>query len=302
VSLAAWGEPSVSVMRRKLLDAAVRAQIAPDATDAELIVFAQVCANFGLSPFADQIVLVGRYNRRLSRLVHRHQITVAGRRALAARTGQLVGIEGPVWCGPRVRGLLEWREVWDDENDQPPYCARVLVHRKGWVAPANGTAKWSEFVQKIDGKIVQMWQQMPSHMLGKCAESLALRRAFPDVITPDVLGAFSGDDDAEDLAELHEAGSVVDLDPPERPDPDEVQRLQDRVAALPPAFRDAFYDWKNAQQFYWPWPPSALADMGDKLDEIEGELEAPFVEQALSDPPLPVPDPAGPADVEPELF
>lgn len=169
----------------------IRDQMAPGASDEELAYFGAVCNRLGLTPFADQIVLIGRYDNRLKREVYRHQLTVAGRRALADRTGRLAGIEGPVWCGPRNRaGELEWRDLWDE--DEPPYCARVLVHVHGWQVPANGTAKWSEFaVKNKDGGLAPMWRSMPSHMLGKCAESLALRRAFPDAIPPDVANGFA---------------------------------------------------------------------------------------------------------------
>lgn len=170
----------------------LRQQIAPKASDDELAFFAQVCARLDLSPFADQIVLIGRYDRQAGREVHRHQITVAGRRTLATRTGRLRGIEGPVWCGPRKYdgAPLEWSDLWDDD-DGPPYCARCLVHVDGWVTPANGTAKWSEFAQRNkDGGLLRAWRAMPSHMLGKVAESMALRRAFPDTITAETVDGF----------------------------------------------------------------------------------------------------------------
>lgn len=204
----------------------VRAQIAPEANDAELDFFAQVCARFQLSPFADQIALVGRYSRDAGRKVHRHQITVAGRRALAVRSGELVGIEGPVWCGPRDKngGELVWHEVWDDEQDHP-YCARVLVHRRGWIKPANGTAKWSEFAVYFNQKLGDLWAKMPSHMLGKTAESLALRRAFPEIFTPDVLGAYHGEIADEWGDQLEADGGhveIVDAPPPADPKTGEI--------------------------------------------------------------------------------
>lgn len=181
----------VAVLGANALDT-IRDQMAPGASDEELAYFGAVCNRLGLSPFADQIVLIGRYDNRLKREVYRHQLTVAGRRALADRTGRLAGIEGPVWCGPRnEQGALEWRDVWDDDTE-PPYCARVLVHVHGWTVAANGTAKWSEFaVTTKDGGLTPMWKSMPSHMLGKCAESLALRRAFPDALPPDVINGFA---------------------------------------------------------------------------------------------------------------
>jgi hypothetical protein len=194
--------------------AVLRDQIAPGASDEELAFFAQVCARLDLSPFADQIVLIGRWDKRAGRTVYRHQLTVAGRRTLAVRTGRLAGIEGPVWCGPRNEaGDLEWRDVWDRDGD--PYCARVLVHVHGWHVPANGTAKWSEFAQyDSNGKPLPLWRSMPAHMLGKCAESLALRRAFPDVIDPAVADEFPFpvEPGGDDVAELAEATAYQDTE------------------------------------------------------------------------------------------
>lgn len=176
----------------------LRDQLAPEASDQELALFAEVCTRLDLSPFADQIVLIGRYSRAAGRKVHRHQITVAGRRALAERTGELVAIEGPQWCGPRDQyGQLTWLDVWPfDGYENPPYAARVLVGRRGWESRANGTAKWSEFRQTAnDGQLLEMWRRMPAHMLGKVAESMALRRAFPNVITSDAVGTWAGGGD-----------------------------------------------------------------------------------------------------------
>jgi hypothetical protein len=239
-----------------------------------------------LSPFADQIVLIGRWDSRVGRKVHRHQITVAGRRTLATRTGNLVGIEGPLWCGPRVKGELVWSDVWDDD-DVPPYCARVLVHVRDWVVPANGTAKWSEFVQRNrDGTVLAMWSRMPSHMLGKCAESMALRRAFPDTLTPDVLDGFAAyradlAEDREDWAELVEASAVNAIDEPagiavipERDtpgdDPDEAPfapigqgEAHRLVATLDEPERQAFLDRHEIATFAEVWPEAALIDAFD---------------------------------------
>lgn len=238
------GRRSAVEITRQLMT--LRDQIAPEASPEEIAYFGAVCARLGLSPFADQITLIGRMDRRVGRKVHRHQITVAGRRALASRTGELVGIEGPEWCGPRkpgpvvldssgyprvdasgdpIRepGALEWLDVWD-RDDGPPYCARVFVWRAGWIKPANGTVKWSEFVQTgNDGKLVGLWRTHPSHMLGKCAESLALRRAFPDVITDEIIGGF----DAGDLAD------VLDVAPSTSPGPDADAALSARAGPGP---------------------------------------------------------------------
>jgi hypothetical protein len=269
--------------------AVLREQVAPGASDEELVFFAQVCERLDLSPFADQIVLIGRWDKRAGRTVHRHQLTVAGRRTLAVRTGRLAGIEGPVWCGPRNdAGELVWRDVWDDDA-KPPYCARVLVHVHGWTVPANGTAKWSEFSQYDNqGKPLPLWRQMPAHMLGKCAESLALRRAFPDVIDPAVSDEFpfpvdGGGDDRAELAEatayqdtknrkpafdsstqskvsgpeLDSAGRVPGQWEPSHADQADAHRI---VADLDADAFDRFLaDWR-IDDFGAAWPPDAVAD------------------------------------------
>jgi RecT family len=182
----------------------IRDQLAPGSSDDELAWFGAVADRLELDPFAGHIVLIGRYDGKAKRDVYRPQITVAGRRTIASRTGELVGIEGPVWCGPRNdAGELVWRDVWDD--DGYPYAARALVYRRGWERPANGTAKWSEFAQygKADNdgekRPLQTWRQMPSHMLGKVAESMALRRAFPEIAA--ATAGLAGDDDVVVMAE-----------------------------------------------------------------------------------------------------
>jgi hypothetical protein len=188
---------------------AVKDLIAPKASTNELRVFAAVAVHLELDPFAGQICLIGRWDKELGRMVYRHQVTVAGRRAIAFRTGRLRGIDGPVWCGPRNEaGELEWLEVWDNDKDFP-YAARCLVSVDGWDHPANGTVKWTEFAQaKKDGELMPTWQAMPSHMIGKVAESLALRRAFPEVAEAVSYGnAWPGDApvDADDAALIAEA-------------------------------------------------------------------------------------------------
>jgi phage recombination protein Bet len=223
----------------------VKLLIAPKASEAEIRVYAQVCVRLQLDHFAGQICLMPFWDPQapndrggIGRYVHKHAITVAGRRVIASRTGLLDGIDGPVWCGPRVHapdcacggtgliddekpcklGELVWREVWDDESDYP-YAARCLVYVKGQSHAYNGTTKFSEFAQyhKKDGREVLMprWEAMPSHMLGKTAEALALRRAFPEVAAAVAyMGSPAGDallepDDAEMMAEVDAPDSVT---------------------------------------------------------------------------------------------
>ena len=163
----------------------LREQIAPEANDGELSYLDAVAQRFDLDPIAGQIVLIGRYDKRVGRKVHRPTITVEGRHVIAERTGELVGIDGPYWTGARnPDGTHTWVDVWDE--DEYPHAARVFVHRVDRL-PANGTVRWKEFAQfDNNGKLMPTWRDMPAHMLGKSALSLGLRRAFAGLIPADL--------------------------------------------------------------------------------------------------------------------
>lgn len=187
-------------------------QLAPGATEPELEYFAEVCRRLELSPFTSpaQIVLIGRHDGRVDRVVFRPQVTVDGRLALARRTGRIVGIQGPEWTGKRdewtVNGVRRWTDVWDVE-DNIPRAARYFVHVAGDVVPVNGTVTWTEFCPRgKDGKPPLLWQAMPANMLAKTALSLALRRSGVEPSIGDIaVGAVVDAETGEIPEEVYDA-------------------------------------------------------------------------------------------------
>lgn len=181
----------------------LRDQIAPNATDDELRWLSAVGQRLDLDPIAGHIILIPRYDGRLKRMVMRPQITAEGRLALADRTGELDGFTGPEWTGPRNDdGSHTWVDVWDGDDDHPPHAARAFVYRHGRAHPVNGTVRWIEFAQRdSNGKLMATWKQMPSHMLGKVALSLAIRRAFPGIVI--------GDDVEDDSVVIEQRSTVA---------------------------------------------------------------------------------------------
>ena len=155
-------------------DELIRRTVCVGASKDELSLFLAISRRLGLDPLTRQIHVVRRWDSRLRREVMAVQVGIDGLRAVAHRTGEMDGYDPPQWCGPD--GV--WRDVW--LAAEPPVAARVTVYRRGHAHGYTAVALWSEYAQRgRDGALMGLWARMPALMLSKCAEALALRRAFP---------------------------------------------------------------------------------------------------------------------------
>lgn len=183
------------------------AGVSRNASDADVEVFFHQVKRTGLDPFAKQIHMIERQGKQTI------QVGIDGFRLIARRavdkTGEALGYEDNLWCDQNGN----WRDV--PVPGQVPVAAKVTVLRNGQRYPA--VALYEEYVaRKKNGDVNAMWSQRPAGQLAKCAEALALRKAFP-----------------QDLAGLYTSEEMQQADNPDRARPAPAQSQQAQSAPSP---------------------------------------------------------------------
>lgn len=143
----------------------IRDVCAPGASESEFAVFMEVARARRLNPLLKQIYIVKRWNSDLERNVWTPQTGIDGLRVIAERTGFYNGQD----------------EAEFEYEGKVIKLARVRVWKKGIDRPFVGVAHFSEYAQtKRGGGLTSFWAEKPHIMLSKCAEALAMRKAFPE--------------------------------------------------------------------------------------------------------------------------
>lgn len=136
----------------------VKKTVFPDATDAELQLFFFDCTRRGVHPL-DKLIHPTKRNGKYTPIT-----SIDMFRQRASESGEHMGTDDAVYTG---------------EPGKPDFAASVTVykHLRGEKCAFTATARWSEYFPGERQGF--MWQKMPHLMLAKCAEALALRKAFP---------------------------------------------------------------------------------------------------------------------------
>jgi len=151
----------------------ISSTIAPGCTADELKLFAYACQRTGLDPFSKQIYAIKRGGKLTI------QAGIDGLRSIAERSNELDG-SATYWIGDAEGS--QWADVW--LGSKPPAAAKTIIWRKGCSHSFIGVARYADYAGQ------GLWSKMPSAMLAKCSEALALRKAFP----ADMSGVYTVDE------------------------------------------------------------------------------------------------------------
>lgn len=144
----------------------------------DLAVFFHQAQKSGLDPFKREIYMITRSGKPTIQTGIDGFYKIADR--VTTRTGGTWGISETYWCGQDG----QWVDVWLQQG--PPAAAKVIVERNG--SKFTTVALTSEYTATGP-----MWKKMPARMIAKCAEALAIRKAFPE----DLSGLYTSDEMAQ---------------------------------------------------------------------------------------------------------
>ena len=179
-----WDDKQIAALKQIGLD---------NTPKAELAVFLHYCQRTGLDPFARQIYMISRGGK------YTIQSSIDGLRIVAQRSGNYGGQTPVEWCG--TDGI--WKDVWLEAT--APVAARVGVYYKDAPNPTYAVAKFDSYNANSP-----IWKKMPDLMIAKCAEALALRKAFPN----DLSGIYSSDEMQQADTYNDASPAVVEIAPP----------------------------------------------------------------------------------------
>lgn len=195
----------------------IKENVAQGATDNELKLFLYQCTRTGLDPLSRQIHFIKRGGRATI------QAGIDGLRAIAERTGKYAGNDDYIYNDTKTMYEM---------MGELPTTATAKVHKivDGIRVEFAATALWNAYCPQ--GKEAFMWNKMPYLMLGKCAEALALRKAFPN----DLSGIYSTD-------EMQQAEAA----PIKSSDDKQDQMLKDKTADKAQALKEKMAQAKKNQ-------------------------------------------------------
>lgn len=229
-------------------------------TDDELKLFAAVCHKTGLDPFMKQIYAVKRNGKDGPQMTI--QTSIDGYRLIADRTGN----------------YSPGRESTYEYQDGKVFKATSYIKKR----TADGTwhevgcsAYYSEYAPPVtkNGYENPFWRDKAHIMLGKCAEALAIRKAFPAELS----GIYTED-------EMHQSPNpvikTVELISNEHAE--ELQSLLDKCSSENQEKMNAYLQGKGINSFY-QLPIECYAAIKKSLKTKSDEHQQNLIDQMGKD-------------------
>jgi len=221
--------------------------------DEELKLFHAVCKKTGLDPFMKQIYAVKRKGKDGEQMTI--QTSIDGYRLIAERTGR--------YC--------PGRESTYTYEDGKVVCATSYVKKQtadGTWHEVAASAYYSEYAPAYTNNF---WSSKPHIMLAKCAESLALRKAFPNELS----GLYSDD-------EMQQASNNLAEQPISTEQADELMITLNKCT---PEYQVKFTSWlverKNIKSLYL-LPISCYENIKTRLTAKAQENTVKYGEDAIN--------------------
>lgn len=142
----------------------IKRTVARDATNDELALFLYQCDRTQLDPFSRQIHFISRWSKKENKKIGTIQVGIDGFRAIADRTGIYAGNDDPIF-------------EYNEESELVKATVTIWKLVNGQRCAFTASARWTEYYPGDEQGF--MWKKLPHLMLGKVAEALALRKAFP---------------------------------------------------------------------------------------------------------------------------
>lgn len=197
----------------------IRRMIAPKATPDELKLFLYQAARTGLDPMSRQIYAIHRWDAQAGGNKMTIQVSIDGFRLIAERTGRYA---------PGPETTFEYKGP--PEDGQVIKATAYVKKRTAdgeWHTVAASAHFWEYAQTNKDGKLTAMWDTKRHVMLAKCAEALALRKAFP--------AEMSGLYTADEMAQADSEGPRAVYTPPAKEAPRSEAPKAPRAAIAAPA-------------------------------------------------------------------
>lgn len=161
-------------LRPQDIQTLIQVGVIPQQTPVGVIaLFARFCRETGLSPFKKQTMVICRNSKAGPRFTI--QTGIDGYRSIAESTGCYAGSDDYKFD----EGISEYQHLQAGRGNPQTATATVYKIVSGQRVEFSATARWDEYCPGGENNQDFMWRSKPYLMLGKCAEALALRKAFP---------------------------------------------------------------------------------------------------------------------------